>query len=182
MRRHVTTVVASVAGLLVVGGAAALLWARRRYTLITVEGSSMSPTLRDGDRVLVRRCSGDRVARGQVVIVDGRRLRWPNDGAGDNGDLPAGDAVLIKRVAAVAGDRFPAGVPAPVPVVPRGRVVLLGDNPAVSHDSRRYGSVDTAAIIGAVVRKIGNGGKNRLPPGALRRCGRLAGPVRRLGP
>src|SRR5690606_27670932 len=92
MGRHVTTVVASVAGLLVVGGAAALLWARRRYTLITVEGSSMSPTLRDGDRVLVRRCSGDRVARGQVVIVDGRRLRWPNDGAGDNGDLPAGAA------------------------------------------------------------------------------------------
>ena len=37
-------------------------------------------------------------------------------------------------------------------VVPRGRFVVVGDNPADSHDSRQFGYVLAEGLLGVVVR------------------------------
>jgi type IV secretory pathway protease TraF len=61
---------------------------------------------------------------------------------------------VVKRVGAVAGDPVPPGVAASGPDVPAGCVVLLGDNPAESADSRQYGCVPADRIIGVVLRHL----------------------------
>jgi signal peptidase I len=118
----------------------ALWWIRARFVLVTVEGPSMEPEYRDGDRLLVRRTrSGIRV--GAVVV--GERA------AGQHG-------WIVKRVAAVAGDAVPAEVRAAVPAgtVPPGTVVLLGTNPAHSNDSRAFGWYPVDQLVGVAVRKL----------------------------
>ncbi|MFG2819035.1 S26 family signal peptidase [Kitasatospora sp. NPDC048365] len=47
-----------------------------------------------------------------------------------------------------------AGLPAGS-AVPRGQVVLLGDNTAASHDSRSWGPVPVSGVVGAVLRGTG---------------------------
>ncbi|MEV4380403.1 S26 family signal peptidase [Streptosporangium sp. NPDC049644] len=91
--------------------AAGASWARRSYVVITVDGTSTTPTLTDGDRVLVRRRRLDRVGRGDVVVLEpppdpsGRYMPGPSG--------PDGRHWNIKRVAALPSD--------PVPAVPTGR-------------------------------------------------------------
>ncbi|MFS1304267.1 S26 family signal peptidase [Streptosporangium longisporum] len=60
---------------------------------------------------------------------------------------------VVKRVAAVQGDPVPASVPhgAGETSVPGGCVVLLGDNPEESLDSRHFGYVPVADVVGKVV-------------------------------
>jgi signal peptidase I len=124
--------------------------ARRRYLLVTVRGPSMEPTLRDGDRVLVRRSGLHRISAGDLVVFEegarsGRRPRpqW-----------------VIKRVRAGPGDRVPTtDVPALAgvdhDVVPATSLVVLGDNAARSHDSRAYGYLDGSRVFGVVLRRQG---------------------------
>jgi nickel-type superoxide dismutase maturation protease len=79
------------------------------WALATVTGPSMSPTVRHGDRLLVRRVRGGaRVTAGSVVLA-----RFPT----------RPDLLVVKRV------RRP---------VPGGHWVE-GDNPFVTDDSRAYG-------------------------------------------
>ncbi|RSN11589.1 hypothetical protein DMB42_13490 [Nonomuraea sp. WAC 01424] len=123
----------------------ALVWLRVRFLVVTVEGESMLPTYLPGERVLVRRA---RAAHpGQVVVLSGRgpeeESRW-----------------IIKRLAAVPGDPIPReDVPAlrdaPGTLVPSGRIVVLGDNPTRSHDSRRVGYLSADRLLGVVLRKMG---------------------------
>jgi signal peptidase I len=153
-------------------GGLALWWARRRYLVATVDGRSMEPTLHAGDRLLVRRTR--RVRAGQIVVVeipvpvlpDG-----PPPGVGQD-DLDRAEEttpvnppdhpdrqLLVKRAVAVAGDPVPRqSVPAlrdvPETVVPRGSLVVLGDNPAVSWDSRDYGFVRPDQFVGVMVRRL----------------------------
>lgn len=96
-----------------------------------VSGPSMAPTLRDGDRVLVRRTRPSALRRGDVVLVE----------------LPAG--WIVKRIAALPGDPAPAG-----DRVPPGHVLLLGDNPLWSVDSRDFGYVPTAHVFGVAIRRL----------------------------
>ncbi|GAA2355688.1 S26 family signal peptidase [Catellatospora methionotrophica] len=134
--------IAALAAATVVALAAAVLSLRRRYLLVTVEGASMLPTLRPGDRVLVRR--GTAALRPGCLVVAG----WPPDPA--RGD---GDPLMVKRVAALPGDPVPATLPETADTaVPAGRVVLLGDNPAASSDSRQHGLFALADVRGVVVR------------------------------
>jgi len=49
--------------------AAALAVARSTLTVVTITSGSMAPTLRTGDRALVRRCGGGAVRRGDVVLA-----------------------------------------------------------------------------------------------------------------
>ncbi|MFB4270450.1 S26 family signal peptidase [Nonomuraea sp. GTA35] len=141
----------SAAGLALV----AVLWrARRAYVVVTVEGSSMAPALADGDRVLVRRRRAGQVRRGDVVV-----LEPPPDPSGPyQAGPPAADGSRwnIKRATALPGDPLPPGVPAPggVDRVPAGTVVVLGDNPLDSIDSRHRGLFPADRILGVALRRL----------------------------
>jgi signal peptidase I len=121
-----------------------LLRLRHRYVAITVHGESMTPTYRPGDRVLVRR---ERLVRsGQCVV-------FAEEPAG-----PVPDWVL-KRVVAVPGDpvprdRMPALDGVPEARVPAGHLVVAGDNPAHSYDSRHHGYVVAERLLGVVSRRM----------------------------
>jgi signal peptidase I len=138
-------------------GAGLVWWLRHRYLIVTVHGRSMLPTYADGDRVLVRRRRSGRRARvGDVVVVDLSYRLWPGLGAGRA--APPGQPMsgrVVKRVAAGPGDPVPAGIAALDARVPAGSLVLLGDNPAESTDSRQYGYVPADRVIGVVLRHLG---------------------------
>ncbi|MFI1379950.1 S26 family signal peptidase [Embleya sp. NPDC020886] len=156
--------------LVVVFGAA--LAARRRLIVITVAGASMEPTYRSGDRVLVRR-PGRRghadPAAGRVVVAEWRPPS--GDPPGEPGPTratsgrpavgapPQARGRMIKRVVAGPGDPVPRGLGPALAAeagrpVPPHRFVLLGDNAAHSHDSRRLGYLERADILGVVVRRL----------------------------
>ncbi len=86
---------------------------------VVVEGESMRPALAPGDRLLVVRVPPwVRLAPGAVVAAPDPRDRR---------------RLLVKRVAAVE---------------PGGRVVLHGDNPGASTDSRTFGPLARRAVWG----------------------------------
>lgn len=118
---------------------AALLWARLRLILITVHGSSMEPTYLAGDRVLVRRGATPRTGK---TVVFRAELRTPSD-----------PPYLVKRIAAVAGERVGTEFAPAVAddVVPAGSLLVRGDNPLNSLDSRRLGYLTEADVLGLVV-------------------------------
>jgi signal peptidase I len=133
--------------------AAGLARLRRNHLVVTVQGRSMSPTFRHGDRVLVRRHPGEGLRTGQVVVVDlPARLR----------PVPIGFSPaeaqrhrrVIKRIAAVAGEPVPFLLAGAGPVVPPNYLVLLGDNPDDSGDSRQFGLVGADAVVGVVRRPL----------------------------
>ncbi|MGW4891992.1 S26 family signal peptidase [Kitasatospora sp. NPDC004240] len=151
---NIPTALAVGAGTLA-GAVATGLLLRRSYELIVVEGSSMEPTLSDGDRVLVRRTRVFR--RGDVVVIP-----YP-DGARRTQDTPW----LVKRVRGVAGDPAADGCPA----VPSGHLAVLGDNPR-SLDSRSFGTVPSGTALGIAVRRMSRDGR---PARSLKRPGRRSG-------
>ncbi|MEW2404218.1 S26 family signal peptidase [Streptomyces sp. NPDC046862] len=131
-----------------------------RYTVVrvTVRGTSMTPVYEDGAQVLVHR--GGRIAVGRVVVLErpARGVTWPLPSLDRSASSRAVAARrwIIKRVAAVPGDpapldRVPALDRTAGPVVPPGRVVLLGDNPGNSYDSRHVGYFPVARVLGTVV-------------------------------
>jgi signal peptidase I len=144
--------------------AAALVWLRRRYVVVTVHGASMRPTYREGDRVLIRRAPITAVRPGQVVVV----------ASGPPGTALPGDVSrwLIKRAVAVPGDpvpreRFPALRAVADTAVPAGHLVVAGDNPDRSFDSRQAGYVTPGRLLGVVTRRLGRGAPASLrPPGS----------------
>lgn len=117
------------------------LFVLRRLVVVTVVGMSMAPTYEPGERVLVRRAPAHALRRGQVVVFEepGRTGEW-----------------MIKRVAAVAGDSVPSELAdRPEAAVPAGRIVVLGDNPNGSLDSRKIGYVPGDRVLGIVIRRLG---------------------------
>ena len=136
--------------------AVAAVVARRRLTVVAVDGESMSPAFHSGDRVLAaRRAAGPAV--GEVVV-----FRLPG----------GGDSTLIKRVVAVAGDPVPPDVlavvsAAPGARVPDGALVVFGDA-SQSADSRRWGYLPAGNVLGVVVRSLGRRptGRGAIPVGA----------------
>ncbi|MEV4463817.1 S24/S26 family peptidase [Micromonospora echinofusca] len=94
-------------------------WLRRRWRLIVVRGHSMTPTLRDGDRLVVR--VGRPPAAGDLLVFRTRDV------------VPDSDLTwMVKRVHRVEPD---------------GAVTVRGDNPH-SQDSRHFGAVPREAILG----------------------------------
>jgi signal peptidase I len=127
---------------------------RRWFMVITVSGPSMSPTLADGDRVLVRRCTVDAVRPGDVVVLLGPRM--PGRGLSPaefmSGVTNEERPLVIKRATAVPGDPVPGE---PSAVVLADEIIVMGDNEAMSFDSRQAGPFDAGEVRGVVVRRIG---------------------------
>lgn len=125
-----------------------------------VRSSSMEPTLRPGQRLLVRRLYGaHRVARGDVVLVVSAEV----------------GQVIVKRVIGLPGEHISMGEDGRVwvdgeeliePYAPRSSgpagtytvspssLFLLGDNRTRSSDSRawRQPYIPTSAVLGKVIR------------------------------
>lgn len=123
--------------------AAALIWLRLRLVVVTVRGDSMAPTLRSGDQVLVRRKPLRTVPAGALVVFARPRTTEPG--------------WMIKRAIAVPGDVIPRAKVAtlwsyPGNRVPAHHMVVLGDNPDESYDSRHFGYVKEPALLGVVHR------------------------------
>ncbi|MFD1933456.1 MULTISPECIES: S26 family signal peptidase [Nonomuraea] len=145
---------------------ASLWWIRRSYLVATVEGPSMEPSFRSGDRLLVRRAR--RVRVGQIVVVripDPPMLYEPPPGLEPGAEVELvkrdrpGWRLLVKRAAAVPGDpvpreRFPALSDVPETVVPRRALVVQGDNANASWDSRAFGFVRGDQLVGVMVRRL----------------------------
>ncbi len=102
----------------------------------SVEGPSMEPTLREGDRVIVDLLTFRRREphEGDVVLIEG-----------------PGGVELVKRVA--EGDSV-ATLPPPS-LAPNSALeptfIVLGDNRAASRDSRSFGPVPRHSIRGRIV-------------------------------
>lgn len=140
---------------------------RRRIAVVSVIGQSMQPTLAPGDRVLVRRASIGEIRVGQIIVIE----KPGGGGVWTTGSL-RGDAGrrewMIKRVAAIPGDPGPDTMPATGTgdgagaetsagagqVVPAGKLVVLGDNPARSMDSRQIGYIPADRVLGIVLRSM----------------------------
>ncbi|MGW5261166.1 S26 family signal peptidase [Microbispora sp. NPDC004025] len=129
--------------------AAAVTAIRRTLHVVEVHGESMEPALRSGDRVLVRRLRpGRRVRRGDVVVIS-------RVGPGEGFTLDGGTNLVIKRAAAVAGDPVPPEFEGSGEArVPPGRLLVLGDNPSRSTDSRQWGLLPESRIAGVVIRRL----------------------------
>jgi len=128
------------AGLLLAGDRLAVPW--------EVAGRSMEPTLFPGDRLLIDRWTyRHRAPRvGELVLFEG----------------PTG-VPLVKRVGVEPGGApfFPE-LWVPAGASGRGRHWLLGDNPAESRDSRRFGLVPAGRIRGRVVERYWPLGRGRI--------------------
>ncbi|MBX3096746.1 MAG: signal peptidase I [Fimbriimonadaceae bacterium] len=119
------------------------------FATAVVNGDSMLPTLKPGRRLLFTRAYWlvGEVHRNDIVVLH---------------DPTRDDVTIIKRVAGLAGDTIdPLNVPRNYSLrngpyqVPPGMVYLLGDNRAVSEDSREFGPVDAKEILGKIVVATG---------------------------
>ncbi|MEU7877258.1 S26 family signal peptidase [Microbispora bryophytorum] len=145
--------------------------AGRTLRVVEVHGESMEPGLWSGDRVLVRRVRPGRPRRPGRPGRSGlfaRRVRWVRRrvrrgdivvisrvGPGEGVALDGGTNLVIKRAAAVAGDPIPPGFEALGETrVPPGRLLVLGDNPSRSTDSRQWGLLPECRITGVVLRRL----------------------------
>lgn len=130
---------------------------RRRRLVVVVDGESMAPTYRRGERVLVGPVPRRGFVVGDVVLIerpDGRsRWRTPPPRS-----FHAARPWMVKRIAAVGGDPVPpAGTSdkcEPGATVPAGMLVVLGDNRADSRDSRSIGFVPVVRVTGVVRRRL----------------------------
>jgi signal peptidase I len=107
--------------------------------------------------VLVRRCDGRRLRRGDVVVLD------PPDAVVHDGKsywTPIRGR-QVKRVAALPGQPVPAGIRSPSPMVPPDSVVVLSDNRVVGIDSRRWGPYPVDGVVGVVIRRLTGGSAPR---------------------
>ena len=115
------------------------------FKTVEVEGNSMEPTLKPGQRLLVCKAYWlvGQIKDGDIVVINNPFER---------------NEVIIKRVYRTQGETVDLqnvpdswDVTQGQYVVPQGTIFVLGDNPAVSQDSRFYGPFDSSSVIGKVV-------------------------------
>jgi signal peptidase I len=170
LRRRIIHVVSLIAEAAVLCGLILLLFCR----MPQVDGKSMEPQLMDGEHVLIDTLAYDLrianpsnadlplvelglhpIARGDLVAFemgagDERRILLKRV-AGLPGDTIAIDngAVTVNRVpfSAASNETLDRSNLAPL-TVPKGDLYVLGDNRAQSVDSRSFGPIPIAAVIG----------------------------------
>lgn len=172
----------TVSGLVIALGCALFLggfaWGAVEYRPYTVPTNSMQPTVQPGDRVLAQRISGSDVRRGDVVVFQDKLwgdLPEVKRVVGVGGDVvkccdeqgrltvngkPVEEGYLDGDASAASAPSGVPGGPASVTkfstTVARGSLFLLGDNRAVSQDSRlrltdaQHGAVPASDVKGRV--------------------------------
>ena len=151
------------------------------FQAFSIPSTSMVPTLDVGDRILVQKAFFDwhQLREGDIVVF----THPPRDHCGG----PAGTD-LVKRVIALPGQTIysaggilyidgrrlrepylpphdPLGPPIPGATrqdpfhVPRGEFYVMGDNRAISCDSRFWGPIKGSSIIGKVVMLLWRHGR-----------------------
>jgi signal peptidase I len=149
-------VVSTLGALAVLAVLAGLILARRLTAIVAVTGQSMEPTLSAGDRVLVRRTRLRSARAGQLVVIEAPSFLH-GDWTGTPSRHDLGRNWMIKRAAAIPGDPVPAVLPAALAgdrTVPDGKLVVLGDNPDMSMDSRYLGYIPGDRLLGVVIGSL----------------------------
>ncbi|MCI8506243.1 MAG: signal peptidase I [Lachnospiraceae bacterium] len=148
----------NIAVVLIVAAAITALAATRLFVLIRINGNSMEPTLADGEVIFLRQTKdieagdiigfyyGGRVLLKRAIGSAGDQIDIDRDGnVYVNGQL-LDEPYLEKKSLGKCELEFPYEVP-------EGMTFVLGDNRAVSIDSRikSIGSVEAEQIVGKVV-------------------------------
>ncbi len=128
-------------------------------SLYLIRGRSMEPSHRSGDLLMVRRLARGAPARGDVVVLRDPREPDARDLKRVVG-LPGESLCLADGSLYVDGAHLPepylGGLPASIGIersewtLPDDRYFVLSDNRAHGTDSRHFGPVPRAAILGKV--------------------------------
>ena len=130
------------------------------FEIATVRGSSMSPTLRDGDVVLSWRLSSEYAFGDVVIIANTGRRDYIKRIIGTPGDTIAidGESGTVLRNGEALEEPYAAGATLPreegvlfTVTLGEGEYFLLGDNRLYSYDSRDWGLVDKERIKAKVI-------------------------------
>ena len=134
-----------------------------RHSLYVVRGSSMEPSLFDGDLLLVRRLNRQ-LRRGDVVVVDlsdASDVRWQvKRVVGLPEDLVTFECGLLYINGLRHTEPYLGGLPADLGTRSRSwligsdECILLGDNRAHSTDSRDWGPVSSTRLGGVAVVRL----------------------------
>jgi signal peptidase I len=149
---------------------------------VQITSGSMAPTVKPGEWIVVQDLGHDgrsRVARGDIVMfrfplgTSGRAIKRVIAVAGDRVALGARSVTVNGRSIRIAGGPSAQATRARAETVPPGKVFLLGDNSAVSIDSRSFGAVPVQEIV---ARHVFTAGSSRsIPVAALGAIALLAG-------
>lgn len=143
--------------LVIVPVAILLLFLLFAITIFEIQGKSMEPAIRNGERVWILLFGFSQPKTGDIILFE----------------RPDQPAFAVKRIVAVERDpitynetgQLVAGtdiislVPQPVGLiqlysrVPPGYYMVLGDNPDASRDSRHFGFIPHSSIRGKVIGK-----------------------------
>lgn len=146
-----------------------------RHFFITpsiVEGESMMPSLQDGDRIIISKVSeidrfdeiafhapdsSDNYVK-RVIGLPGDEIRMVEDVLYINGE-PTAEPYLAEAKANAPKsflftEDFTLYEVAGASQVPEGHLFVLGDNRAISKDSRYFGFISEKAVIGDVTIRI----------------------------
>jgi signal peptidase I len=139
------------------------------FDIMVVRGHSMEPTLLSGELIVISRC-----AYGLLIpFVNHYMINWAGPKRDDIVVLisPEKGNVIVKRCIATAGESFdinngylrvdehqypyehPDGIAETFTctVVPDKTILVLGDNPPHSVDSRMFGFVPLSRVLGSVI-------------------------------
>jgi signal peptidase I len=166
-----------------IGGAIALLARAEGVHPVKIVSGSMVPTIEIGDRVVVRdldQGARSEIDRGEIVLfrfplgTTGRAVKRVVAVGGDRVAISARSVTVNGHLIRIAGAPSANAARARVETVPDGGVFLLGDNAAVSIDSRSLGPVPETELVGDVLFVIPTPGRlllAALAAAALLLCG-----------
>lgn len=108
------------------------------FGIPTVKGSSMEPTLHEGDRYFVVKSPlVKEYEKGDIVFLH----------------LPGSKKMIMKRIVAIPGDRVVLNSKKSI-ILKEDEVFLMGDNRGDSFDSRDFGPVKEKELKGKFIKKI----------------------------